>query len=133
VREERKAILAISDGWLLYRPNQALARPLSCQGVPTGPTVSVDPRTGRLTTKEPTSAFAPPGKCNPDRMQLAQIDNDRQFRDLLDEANRANATFYPIDPRGLAVFDTPMIRQDVPGRAPAIRPSPPTRRCCEDG
>jgi VWFA-related protein len=120
VREERKAILAISDGWLLFRPNENLARPLACQGVPTGPAVSVDPRTGRLTTKEPQNDAAPVQKCNVDRMQLAQLDNDRQFRDLLDEANRANATFYPIDPRGLAVFDTPLMRQDVPGIPPPV-------------
>ena len=40
---------------------------------------------------------------------------------MLDEANRANASFYPIDPRGLAVFDTPMMRQDVAGAAAADR------------
>ena len=28
VREERKAVLAISEGWLLYRPDPTLARPL---------------------------------------------------------------------------------------------------------
>jgi VWFA-related protein len=46
----------------------------------------------------------------------------RQFRDILDEANRANASFYPIDPRGLAVFDTPLVRQDVPGPPPPMVP-----------
>ena len=56
-------------------------------------------------------------------MRLAQLDNDNQFREMLDEANRANASFYPIDPRGLAVFDTPLVRQDVPGPAPPITPS----------
>ena len=122
VREERKAILAISDGWLRYRPNDNLARPLRCHGVPTGPTISVDPRSGRLTTKEPETSAAPIAKCDADRMQLAQLDNDRQFRDLLDASNRANASFYPIDPRGLAAFDTPLMRQDVPGPPPAVLP-----------
>jgi VWFA-related protein len=121
VREERKAIIAISDGWLLFRPNDNLARPLACQGVPTGPTVSVDPRSGRLTTKDPAGAV-PNNQCTADRMRLAQVDNDRQFRDLLDAANRANASFYPIDPRGLAVFDTPLMRQDVPGPPPPVVP-----------
>jgi len=120
IREERKAILAISDGWLRFQPNPNLARPLRCEGVPTGPTVGVDPRTGRLGTKDPPGTSASHSKCAMDRIQLAGLDNDHQFRDLLDEANRANATFYPIDPRGLAVFDTPMMRQDVPG------PPPPT-------
>ena len=31
----------------------------------------------------------------------------------MDDANRANATFYTVDPRGLAVFDTP-IGPDAP-------------------
>ena len=45
-----------------------------------------------------------------------------EFRDLLDEANRANASFYPVDPRGLAVFDTPIMRTDVPGPPPPMTP-----------
>ena len=122
VREERKAILAISDGWLLFHPNESLARPLYCEGVPTGPKIAVDPRSGRLTTKDPNNGSAPSTQCQTDRMRLAQLDNDRQFRDLLDAANRANASFYPIDPRGLAVFDTQMMRQDVPGPPPPVVP-----------
>ena len=122
VREERKAILAISDGWLLFRPNETLARPLKCEGVPTGPKVSIDPRSGRLTTKDPNDGSPPSRQCQTDRMRLAQLDNDRQFRDLLDAANRANASFYPIDPRGLAVFDTPLMRLDVPGPPPPVVP-----------
>jgi hypothetical protein len=41
-------------------------------------------------------------------MRLATLDNERFFRDLMDEANAANASFYPIDPRGLAAFDNPI-------------------------
>jgi VWFA-related protein len=122
VREERKAILAVTNGWLLYQPNSRLMRPLTCEGVPTGPTVGIDPRTGRLTTKDPSTAAAPRNSCQADRMNLAQIDDERSFRDLLDEANAANASFYPIDPRGLAVFDTPIMRTDVPGPAPPMVP-----------
>lgn len=122
VREERKAILAITNGWLLYRPNTTLMRPLNCRGVPTGPTVGVDPRTGKLTTKDLSTGQASYTKCDTDRMNLAQIDNEREYRELLDEANAANASFYPIDPRGLAVFDTPIMRNDVPGQAPPMVP-----------
>ncbi len=35
-------------------------------------------------------------------------DNDSDYRRLLDRANRDTVSFYPIDPRGLAVFDTPI-------------------------
>jgi VWFA-related protein len=119
IREERKAILAITDGWLLYKSDMNLARPLKCHATPTGPTVGVDPRTGKLTTKD-LPGGAPENKCEIDRMRLASIDDDADFRYLLDEANRANASFYPIDPRGLAGFDTPLMRQDVPGPPPPV-------------
>jgi VWFA-related protein len=121
VREERKAILAITNGWLLYRPNGTLARPLKCHGVPSGPAVGIDPRNGRLTTNDPPGQ-TPNAKCEMDRSNLAQIDDEREFRELLDEANAANASFYPVDPRGLAVFDTPLMRMDVPGAAPPMTP-----------
>jgi len=117
LREERKAILAITNGWLLYRSNHNLMRPLTCHGMPSGPPLGVDPRGGRLTTK-PLPGYADEHKCEIDRINLAQIDNDRTFKDILDEANAANASFYPIDPRGLPVFDTPIMRTDVPGQAP---------------
>src|SRR5262245_15130381 len=108
VREERKAILAVTDGWLLYRPNSALMRPVGDRPPPVAPPISVDPRSGTLTTKNPTSLSTMNAECDRDRMMLAQIDDQREFLQILDEANRANASFYPIDPRGLAVFDTPI-------------------------
>jgi VWFA-related protein len=121
VREERKAVLAISDGWTLFRPDGSLARPVNCQ-IPSGPDVLVDPRSGKLTTRDtrnPNGTNA--NDCERDRQQLSQIDDERQFRDILDEANRANTSFYPIDPRGLAVFDTPL----VPANGPTLlKPAP---------
>lgn len=121
VREERKAILAISNGWLLFRPNHDLMRPLRCEGPPSGPDVTVDPRGGKLTTKEPPGT-PQSSRCSIDRVNLAQLDDDREFRDILDEANRANASFYAIDPRGLAVFDTPLVRTDTGGPPPPMTP-----------
>ena len=51
VREERKAVITITDGWLLYTPNRNLARALDNARPPmTG--VNIDPRNGRLTTKD---------------------------------------------------------------------------------
>ena len=106
VREERKAVLAITDGWLLYRPNPVLARPLDDR-VPSGPAVGIDPRSGKLTIGDPRTGLPGSGGCDSERIQLSQIDDEEQFRRLLDEANRSNTSFYPVDPRGLAVFDTP--------------------------
>ena len=115
VREERKAILVITDGWKLFRPNTALARQLYCR-VPSGPQITIDPRNGRPTTKPTpntpgrglTNTDADPQICERDRMMLALLEDEQYFRDLLQEANRANASFYPIDPRGLVAFDEPI-------------------------
>jgi VWFA-related protein len=102
LREERKAILIVSEGWLLFRENRALAE----IATPTMPGIGVGP-TGRLDTTDRNNPYqASQGVCDRDRMTLANLDDQRTFRDLLDEANRANASFYPIDPRGLPVFDT---------------------------
>jgi VWFA-related protein len=112
LREERKAVLSISDGWLLYRPNPALAS--SMDRAPTGPPIGVDPLSGKL-------GIAPAGTfdrshCDSERIALSQLDDDTHFRNILDEANRANTSFYPLDPRGLTVFDTPI----GPERPPPI-------------
>jgi hypothetical protein len=52
-------------------------------------------------------------ECDTDRMRLAMLDNRQFFLDLMDEANYANASFYPVDPRGLPAWDNP-IGPDAP-------------------
>ena len=99
VREERKAIIVISDGWQLFRPNSNLAR-----------IVGGDPMTGQPLGIGPgAKLFANPPKnaptisqhdCDQDRLNLAQIDDERRFRLIPDEANRGNVSFYTVDPRG---------------------------------
>src|SRR5207249_1122553 len=125
-REERKAVIAITDGWRLYRPNSALERRLNCQA-PGLPPVVTDPRSGKPTTRgrrEPSDAS--PARCDRDRLNLARIDDADEFRRILDEANRANTSFYPVDPRGLAVFDEqimPPISDSAVRAAPMVPPS----------
>lgn len=116
VREERKAILFVSEGWLLYRENRALAE----ISQPRVPVIGVGP-TGRLETSDRNNPYGSGmSDCDRDRMNLANLDNWMRFREVLDEANSANATLYPVDPRGLAVFDTdigpeppPTLEQDL--------------------
>jgi VWFA-related protein len=118
VREERKAVLAITDGWRLFQPHEQLARRVTCDNPI--PQVGVDPRTGRLTGRTPSNGLngPRPDSCEPDRMTLAYMDDDSSFRVLIDEANAANTSFYPIDPRGLVVFDE-SIGKPVTGVPPA--------------
>ena len=116
VREERKAILTVTEGWLLYRENPGLTKlrkdPLTGE---TEPIPGVDPvgvgPNGKLTTKDPRRNIGgsmTKSECDSDRMRLAAMDNRQFFLDLLADANRGNASFYPIDPRGLPVFDNPI-------------------------
>ena len=124
VREERKAIIAISPGWVLYRPDSSIEtlrvmnRFGDTEPVPGNEGVGVG-RGGKLRVggarerdQDPVSQTT----CDKDRMFLANIDDDDYFRELMDTANRNNASFYPVDPRGLAAFDSPM----GPDRPPTL-------------
>jgi VWFA-related protein len=103
VREERKAILTISEGWKLFREDRTLMN----GGAPALPGIYVGPDGKLASGSDPRVAIGGSRyECDRDRMMLAQIDDERQFRLMLDEANRANASFYTIDPRGLPAFDT---------------------------
>jgi VWFA-related protein len=110
LREERKAIFAVTEGWALYRPNSNLARPTGPNNRVPGPQPIGTGPDGRLRVGElgRTSMGTDLYRCDQDRIRLAQEDHDQDFRRLLDMANRANASFYPIDPRGLPVFDGPI-------------------------
>jgi VWFA-related protein len=95
LREERKAIIVVSPGWDLVTPsNNLMAGTRGLPGIQMG-------AGGRLGTTAPDGVNR--AACDADLMRLAAFDGDRQFRDLLDDANRANASFYPIDPMGLRV------------------------------
>ena len=123
LREERKAIVTITNGWRLYQPSPALARPVDGVTPPT-PTIGVNPRDGRLTTSDIRNPQAAgQNDCERDRLALSLLDDFARFRDLLDGANRANASFYPIDPRGLAVFDEPIVPAAGVGVGSAANPT----------
>jgi VWFA-related protein len=113
VREERKAVIAISNGWLLYRPNPGLSAHAPCEAPPGRSNVGVTPD-GRLTTDKSKADYGYSSyDCDADRQLLANIDNWQAFQDLVDDANRANVTFYPVDSRGLAAMDN-LIISDLP-------------------
>lgn len=124
VREGRTAVITVSDGWVLYRPDRSLTLLRQGQGgssdaIPgSPPPVGVGPG-GGLTTRINNGGYGPSDRteCEKDKMELAMADNALAFRDLFGEANRANVSFYPIDPRGLAAFDTPI------GPAPPLPPA----------
>lgn len=107
VREERKAIIAVSEGWRLYRPDRVLVEGVGCTR-PSSTTLGTSPQGRLVPDADRAHGELPRGDCEQDRILLGQYDGDQEFRDLLDEANRSNASFYPVDPRGLPAFDRPL-------------------------
>ena len=113
IREERKAVITITEGWVRFRADNDMMRPRKTDRYTEHygtDDIGVN-RVGKLTTNEnretdPDSLGLQ--QCATDRMRLAMMDNEVFFRDMMDEANRMNVSFYPMDPRGLPVFDSPI-------------------------
>ena len=103
VREERKAIITVTEGWRLYREDPDMMRQRDKMEAPLGvDKIRVGP-TGKLTledTKNSVNALSPE-ICDRERAYLASIDDDKFLREIIDDANRGNSTFYLIDPAGL--------------------------------
>ena len=111
VREERKFVFLLTEGWLLRGTNPQLARTLqsadgSRTGPPPPPEIGVDPQARlRMDPRDQQGNF---GSCERERSMLAYTDHRAQFEILIQRANRANVSFYPIDFRGLVTFDEPL-------------------------
>jgi len=100
LREERKAVLAVSEGWLIYGRDNTVPPP----------------------TMAGLSRFdSEMSRCEADRAVLAQEDHGLDFRKMMDDANRANVSFYPMDPRGLVAFDTPISEEPISVTTDAAR------------
>jgi VWFA-related protein len=111
VREERKFVLLLTEGWLLRGVDQTLARTLKLDpwrnsGPPPPQQIGVDPG-GRL-RMDPRDQGGNWGSCERERAMLAHTDHRAEFDVLIQRANRANVSFYPIDFRGLVTFDEPI-------------------------
>jgi VWFA-related protein len=120
LREERKAVITISDGWPLYGPEPNLRKPLLTQPGPGDntpgqvsiplPTPGRDPRTGRPGVIDSSSvAVTNDGvgtidraACEVDRYALSELTDERRFTGLMQAANRSNVSFYPIRPSGFS-------------------------------
>lgn len=112
-REERMFVLLLTEGWTLPRPDDRLARVIKTadgdtREVPGGPAPIGTGPDGRLTTAPVGDRARGTQSCERERTMLAASDIEMEFRQMLQRANRANVSFYPIDPRGLVAFDAPI-------------------------
>jgi VWFA-related protein len=107
LREERKAVLAVTEGWRLYPADATLARRLGDeQALTPGDVLGRPPRPRPSDTGQVQGSIRV--QCEADRMALAQLDHQLRLRELTQDANRGNVTFYPVYARGLVAFDSPI-------------------------
>jgi VWFA-related protein len=103
LRDERKFVVLLSEGWRLPRRDDRLARTIDGH-VPKVDPIGIGPD-GRLGTATRLGGPQNYETCERERQRLAADDLEDDFRRLLQRANRANISFYTVDPRGLTVFD----------------------------
>ncbi|HTM05454.1 MAG TPA: VWA domain-containing protein [Vicinamibacterales bacterium] len=93
-RDERTAVITVSEGWVLYSPNRTLAALKE----------SVKARNPFGQRRRPDSRPASGhemAECEADRSSLALLDDSMQMRDITEAANRGMVSFYPMSPHGL--------------------------------
>jgi VWFA-related protein len=107
LRDERKAVVLVTEGWLLYQPNPKLADEVRKRmGGPATPAAFEPPVKPPSDRGSFTSSLE--RECEADFSALAATDSDLHFRAITDDANRGNVTFYPVYARGLTSFDAPI-------------------------
>jgi VWFA-related protein len=104
LRDERKNILFISEGWRLSRGNPGTSRSKR----PSIPTIGIGPN-GKLGTGSNSnrSGYVDTAWCDSQYAMYAGIDYQFRFRELVNAATRANVAFYPIDVGGLRTTGLP--------------------------
>ena len=109
VREERKAVITITSGWRLFRPNPQLVANMA---PPPIRSTGVDP-SGRLSDEPHTIGYGSARKCAADQIMLSELDNNQYLHEILDRANRANVSFYPVDAQGLRSWNSDLGSQPI--------------------
>jgi VWFA-related protein len=131
LRDERKFVVLLSEGWVLFRQNDQLAAILEPDAPPPGGAPGIGVENGRITTETNRTSTAYDrgfASCERERSMLAFVDHTVEIRQLAQRANRANVSFYAVDPRGLTVFD-----DSIGPMRPAIPPQDRERMAFRQG
>lgn len=118
IRETRTALMVFTEGWLLFEPNPALTAPLAAFSE-----YDNSPSIGSLNGRPVISSSAQLGSraaCFTEVQRLANLMDRTRYGELLRLAQRKNVVFYPVNPRGLVVFDFP-INSDAAFASPTIQ------------
>jgi VWFA-related protein len=112
IREEKKSILLVANELPVPKagPGRGGTRPAT---IPAGPPGGISPGSpGPMGHGDAIKALSQNQSCEAEQRRLANIDFEKRFHDLLDDARRANVAFYPINPLGLEAFP---VHADRPG------------------
>ena len=116
MREARTITLLVTEGWRLFRVDQALANEVAEFGSKIPEVASTG---GRITVGDRSNSAGRDNVlrklCNDELLRLAGLDDDHRLQEIIRRANRANVSFYPVNPAGLRVFDTPPSEWRRPG------------------
>ena len=104
IRQERKNIVFVTNG--LGRPRPDVRRQaLNGSGNPEPPRIGIT--NGRLGEGDHANPYISNDRyCASEYQRLATMDFDERYRALIDEAKRANVSFYTITPAGLRAPET---------------------------
>ena len=128
VREERKALIVVTEGWQLFRPNANLTA--GDDGLSRVRPEDILRRTPRPQPADKgTSTSDTRVECEADRQALSVLDHTQRLREITDDANKGNVTFYPVYARGLVAFDAPI----GPDKPPSIIEDSANLRVKQDG
>jgi VWFA-related protein len=114
MREARTVALVITEGWRLFNRDAGLADESKYYGVQrqvvgsSGGRVTIGDQTANADVTRDTKA------CVDELNRLSFLQDASRLRDLTLRANRANVSFYPVNPSGLVVFDTPISENNPP-------------------
>jgi VWFA-related protein len=108
LREGKTSIVFVTEGWRLRLPDPELIREIEDTqgGQPPSP-ANVG---GRLTMFD-SVAEGHRGACILMGQRMAREDPRARMRELIQKANSRNVSFFPINPAGLTVFDSPASEQ----------------------
>jgi VWFA-related protein len=108
LRESRKAVIAVTSGWRLYRENPTRMSDRANAGRIKGLDPIVATPGGVLGPEDRNRlGGTTQGTCDGARMLASSADSQDLFRDLIGEANRSSTSFYTVDARGLRTETRP--------------------------
>jgi len=108
LRESRKAVIAVTMGWRLFRENETRLTDASNRNRIHGLDPVVVGRGGALGVDDRDRVGgAAKGTCDGARLEAGFADSQRLFQDLIGEANRSSTSFYTMDAAGLRTETRP--------------------------